>query len=700
MTMKTMTHSEAKGSVWDLLQDVAVILQPAEDMSVAEAAEEYRYLNTPGAYVGPYKNSTSPMMVEPMNTFTSREFTGMIFVGPAQSAKTESMVLNTAAYTIKCDPMDMMIVCPTQTAARDFSMRRVDRMHRYSEEIGAMQLPGADADNKFDKHYRNGMMLSLSWPTPTELAGKPIGRVVLTDRDRMVDDVDGDGEPFDLASKRTTTFMSSAMTVAESSPSREVKNPKWLAASPHEAPPCDGILGLYNRGDRRRWYWPCPHCGKHFEGLFTHLDYERREGLSNLEVAETVRMRCPFPDCGKHIHPDDRDDMQQRGIWLKDNQYIIDGKVYGTPPRTLIASFWLRGVAAAFTNWKKLVVTYLDAQDTFEKTGSEEALKKFYNNDLGEPYIPKSMTSGRDPTVLQSRAEKLPAEDERKVPEGVRFLVALIDVQKNMWKVQIFGILPGEPFDMVLIDRYEVKKSKRMDEDGDAAWVKPAVYLEDWELLIPEVMDKEYELADGSGRMMGVKHTGCDSGGEEGVTGKAYEFYRKLITLGRAGRFTLLKGDPKPGQPRARITHPDANRKDQMANARGEIPVLMLNSNMLKDALDARLDCVIPGKGMYRIPDWVGDQFFVELCSEVRTSKGWEHKQKRIRNEPVDLSYYCIGLCVSQYLSVEKMDWANPPNWAAEWDKNSLVRKATEAPRFSNPLESNYDFSALAQQLA
>lgn len=698
--MTTHSDVERDRNVWDLLVDVADILKPNEDLSVAEAAEKYRYLNTPGAYVGPFLNKMSPMMVEPMNTFTSRHFKGLIFVGPAQSAKTECLINNTTAYTIKCDPMDMMIVCPTQTAARDFSMRRIDRMHRYSEEIGAMQLPGADSDNKFDKHYRNGMMLSLSWPTPTELAGKPIGKVVLTDRDRMTDDVDGDGEPFDLASQRTTTFGSTAMTVAESSPSREVKNPKWIKATPHEAPPCDGILGLYNRGDRRRWYWPCPKCGQYFEGMFEYLTYERKEGMTNLEVAETVRMRCPFAGCNHHIHPDERDAMQQRGMWLKDNQSIEDGKIIGEGPRSLIASFWLRGVAAAFASWKKLVVAYLDAEDSFQKTASEEALKKFYNNDLGEPYIPKSMTTGRDPTVLKARAEKLLAGDERKVPLGARFLVALIDVQKNMWVVQIIAISPGEPFDMQLVDRYEVKKSERLDDDGERAWVKPAVYLEDWKLLIPQVMEREYELADGSGRMMGIKHTACDSGGEEGVTGKAYEFYRFLLAEGKAGRFTLLKGDPKPGQPRARVEYPDSKRKDMMNAARGDIPVLFLNSNVLKDSLDARLDCMVPGRGMYRIPDWLPDRFFAELCAETRTSKGWEHKQARRRNEAVDLSYYCIGLCISQYLSLEKINWQRPPSWAAEWDENSLVRSAAEPPRFGKPVESSYDFSAFAEALA
>src|SRR3546814_20335653 len=54
------------------------------------------------------------------------------------------------------------------------------------------------------------------------LAGKPIPRIALTDRDRMEDDIDGEGDPFDLATKRTTSYGSFAMTLCESSPSREI----------------------------------------------------------------------------------------------------------------------------------------------------------------------------------------------------------------------------------------------------------------------------------------------------------------------------------------------------------------------------------------------------------------------------------------------------------------------------------------------
>jgi phage terminase large subunit GpA-like protein len=686
-------------SLGDLICDVADILQPPERLSVSEAAAKYRYVNNPGSYVGPWLNSMAPMMVEPMNEFTARQYRGLVFVGPAQSGKTDSLCINTLAYSVKVDPMDLMLVCPTMVDGRDFSMRRVDRLHKHSPEIGEMLLPTADADNKFDKQYRNGVLFTIGWPTESQLAGKPIPRMILTDRDRMPDDVEGAGEGFDLAMARTRSFGSYGKVVAESSPSREVDpSIMWVRRTAHEAPPAKGILALYNRGDRRRWYWPCPKCNGYFEGNFKHLNYERREGQTNLEVAETTRMQCPH--CDHKIHPDDREDMNFWGQWVKDGQGIDEiGRVFGPEPRTMIASFWQNGVAAVFTNWKTLVATYLDAMDDFERTGSEDALRKFYNNDLGEPYYRKSLENLRLPEVLKSRAERVPETEVRKVPHGVRFLVALIDVQKNMWVVQVFGILPGRPFDSVVIDRFDVRKSKRTDGDGDAAWVKPHTYVEDWDELIDHVIEKEYELADGSGRFMQIKVTGCDSGGKEGVTTKAYEFYRSLVAKNKHRRFILLKGDPKPGNPRARIAYPDSSRKDVKSGARGDIPVLMFNSNLLKDELNGRLESLVPGQGMFRFPDWLGDNFYAELCAEIRTDKGWEDPTGKRRNEAWDLAYYMVGLCVSEMVRVESIDWQNPPTWAAEWDKNDLVRQAAAPSRFALAQQGGYDFAEFGKSL-
>lgn len=681
----------------DIVLKLADHLRPPERMTVAQAAAKYRYVNQPGAYVGPWLNETTPYMVDPMNTFASRVFNKMAFVGPAQSGKTDALIINGAAYSIKVDPMDTMIFCPTSTAARDFSMRRIDRLHRHSPEVGAMMLKSRDADNKFDKHYISGMMLTLSWPSVTELAGRPVGRIIITDFDRVDDDVGGDGNMFDLASQRTTTFGSFAMCVAESSPSRPVLDPHWIAKSPHEAPPCEGILALYNRGDRRRWQWPCTHCWSWFEGKFEHLSWDTDKDKTNLEKSETVRMVCPH--CGTEIHPDERFEMQQWGMWVPEGCTVNDkGQMVGTPPRSKFASYWLRGVAAAFATWQKLVNTYLDAEDEYARTYSEEALKKFWNNDMGQPYIPKSVESMRVPEVLKARTEEI---EPMTVPMDVRFLMGTVDVQNNRFSVQITGIMPGAPFDTCVIDRFEITKSKRLDDDGDPLMTQPPTYLEDWDLITELVINAEYPLADGSGRMMRVKIVGCDSGGAAGSTNNAYDYYRRLRKQNLHGRFVLLKGDPKASNPRTRLGLPDSQRKDNKSAARGDIPVLFINSNVMKDSLNGRLDCLEPGKGMFHMPNWLPDEFFAEMCVEVRDEKGWSNPNQ-MRNEAWDLSYYALGMCVStKVLSLEQIDWDNPPGWAKPWDDNSLVRTAEQETVFTLQAKpQKFDFSKMAEELA
>ncbi len=674
--------------------DLAETFRPPERMTVSQAAAQHVKLNTPGAYIGDWLNETVPYMIEPMDTLTSREFDAEVFVGPAQCAKTQALILNYTAYTIAVDPMDMIIYCPTNSAARDFSTRRIDRMHRHSPDVGSHLKRSRDTDNKFDKHYKDGMILTLSWPSVTEFAGRPIGRVMLTDYDRMPDDVDGDGEPFDLATKRTTTFGSFKMTLAESSPSREIEEEgrKWISSSPHEAPPCKGILSLYNRGDRRRRYWQCPGCQEWFEPKFTHLKWDDRRDAA--DAADTVYMEAPC--CAQRINADERNPLDRKGVWLRDGETIDkDGVKGGQPRRARIASFWMNGVVATFVSWRTLVSTYLEAEADYERTQSQESLKKFYNTDLGEPYFPRGNESIILPETLKARAVK---SVHGAIPEAVRFLLATVDVQKNMFVVHVYGIAPGAPYDVHVVDRFKVFKSDRLDHDGDHEWVKPHVYLEDWNKIVTEVMDKTYKLPDGSNREMSIKMTFCDSGGKEGVTTMAYNFYRDLKTRGLAGRFHLLKGEAKPGAPRTRIGYPDSNQRDKYSAARGDVPVLFLNSNLLKDAVMGRLQSVEPGKGMIHFPDFLHESFYVEMVAERRTEKGWIATSQR-RNEAWDLTYYCVGACASNLLLVEKFDWGNPPSWAGAWDKNPMV-SAPGKQIFAQKSSTVYDFASLAEQLA
>lgn len=708
----------------DMLLSAAEGVRPPIRMTVSEAAEKHRKLENQGSYVGDWQNSMTPYLVEPMDVLNSREFTGMVFVGPAQCGKTD-MFLNWQLFSVICDPADMMLIQTAQDTARDFSIRRVDRLHRHSPDVGERLIARRDADNTFDKKYQSGMLLTLSWPTINQLSGRPVPRLWLTDYDRMVEDVDDEGSPFDLARKRATSFRSHGMTAVESSPGRTITDPKWQRKTRHEAPPTTGILALYNRGDRRLYYWHCISCHNAFEPNFNLL--QTNDSADEMEQAEGAVMACPH--CGQ-IYSHDPSPSGDEGPgkhmmnaeearWVGDGQtWNAEKELEGNRFRSDIASFWLKGVCAAFSDWKTLFLNGLKAEKEYADTGSETALKTTVNVDRGEAYLPKADATTRVPDQIKARAKDY---GDRTVPWGVRFLIASIDLQKNRFEVQVHGIGAGN--DIFVIDRFAIQKSERLDADGERLWVNPGAYPEDWKLLVKHVLKKTYPLGDGSGRHMAIKQTVCDSGGSEGFTAAAYAFVRWLKRyepgfedgkIGAteeddalwepelAGRFMLLKGASEENAPRVRVGHPDSARKDRHAGARGEIPVLFINGNMVKDTLNMLLDRTEPRGGRINFPAWLGSNFYSELCVEVKDPKGRWINPKKYRNESWDLLVYTLAALLMPGIMSDYINWDDPQEgWAREWDKNDLVFNPTVQDKpFDNQTNPDYDLSKLAEALA
>jgi phage terminase large subunit GpA-like protein len=299
----------------------------------------------------------------------------------------------------------------------------------------------------------------------------------------------------------------------------------------------------------------------------------------------------------------------------------------------------------------------------------------------------------------------------RAVPPGVRFLVASVDVQRKWFEVQVHGI--GIGGDVWIIDRFPIRKSRRYDEDGERFFVSPGAYPEDWKQLVQEVMLMTYPLLDGSGRHMQVKMTVCDSGGEAGVTTNAYNFWRWLKrgpeteekedygwVGGLAGRFILIKGDSNKNAPRVKVHYPDAQRKDRHSGARGDVPVLFINTNGIKDTVNHKLDRTAANGGRVNFPKWLPDSFYTELTVEVKTLKGWENL-RGYRNESWDLLCYCEAVCMSPLIAIEHIKWEDPPGWADEFDLNDLVfNPVVEPNRFAPQKKQSYDLAKLANTLA
>lgn len=656
--------------------------RPPKRVTVAEGATESLYIRQPGGYTGPWSCDETPYMVEPMNECASRTQEAVCFVGPARTGKTMGLLDGWMAYAVTCDPGDMLIVQMTQDKARDFSKTRVDRAIRYSPPLKAMMSVKGQDDNTHDKMFRNGMWLKIAWPTVSQLSSSDYRYVALTDYDRMPDDIDGEGAAFSLGLKRTTTFLSRGMCVVESSPGRDITDPNWTPATPHEAPPVSGVLGIYNRSDRRRWYWPCPHCEEYFEAkpglaLFnlprddTLLEMVRTADIDALAI-EYSRVVCPNNGCV--IDKTHKHNMNLRGKWLAEGQSIgPDGVIHGTAPGSTIAGFWLGGVAAAYQSWTSLVARYLQGLREYALSGSELVLQTTANTDQGIPYTSRllleSKLGSNDP---QGRKDK--SLERFIVPDDARFICASVDVQGGSsarFVVQVHAI--GVNQEQWPIDRYAITDSKRVGVDGGFAPVDPASYPEDWDMLTDMVVNATYRLSSEE-KEMRIKMIAVDTGGEDGVTDKAYDWYRRLRRDGLHGRVMLVKGASTKTAPMIRESMVGGRTRGD----KGDIPLYLLNTNLLKDMVSTSVKRVKAGAGFMHFPNWLPKAFFDELGAEVRQKNGtWSKIRKR--NEAFDLAAYIRAACLR--LGVDKIDWISPPTWAESLDRNSDVISREERRR-------------------
>ena len=649
-------------------------MRPPRRVTVAEGAAQSLVINQPGGYVGMWDASATPYMVEPMNMLASRAHESVAFVGPARTGKTLGLLDAWMAHAVVNDPGDFLVVQMTQEKAREYSKTRIDRAIRHSPALQAMKSTSSQHDNTHDKMFKHGMWLRIAWPTVSNLSSSDYRYVALTDYDRMPDDVDGEGAPYTLGLKRTTTFLSRGMCMVESSPGRDVFDPNWTPATPHEGPPATGVVGIYNRSDRRRWYWPCPDCHEFFEAapglaLFNLpsddklLELVREADLSAL-AAQYSKVVCPH--CGTLIPPTAKHGMNSKGQWLRDGESITaGGRRYGTPATSTIAGYWLGGVAAAYQNWRSLVLRHLQGLREYALTGSELTLKTTVNTDQGLPYTSRALVEA---AAMGGTVKQDDALERYIVPDWTRYLVASVDVQGGSgarFVVQVHAV--GPHFEQAIVDRFELRDSKRPGVGAEFAPIDPASYAEDWSVLTDRVVSATYKTSDLTQELR-VLMTAVDSGGEDGVTDKAYAWWRSLRKAGMHGRVMLIKGASTKNAAMVRETMVGGrNRREK-----GDVPLYQLNTDLLKDAVFAGLRRQTPGPGYLHVPTWVNKAFIDELHhSEVRGKSG-KWSQVRKRNEAFDLACYVRAACLR--LGADKIkDWDRAPPWAAPLASNREV---------------------------
>lgn len=663
----------------DVRARCAPLLRAPTTMPVAEWAEANRELNNLGAYKGPWRNENSPYLVEPMNAATDPEVREVVFVGSSQSAKTE-LILNLMGFFATAYPRDQLCVQPTQSLCDDFSERRLGKsLIGDSPKIGALVAPTRSDDKKRHKNFTTGASITLAWPSPSELASRPVPVCYLDELDRMKANIQGEGDPRELLKNRMTTFRR-PLLVGVSSPSRDFHS---------------GIVGWWHEGTRCLLAWQCLQCGEYWTPGF---DFNRRPTTAHLvwpkgarpqEAFEAVTCVCPL--CGG-VHQGDRDkrELLSTGTWLGEGESITsDGERLGARRKVKTASFWLSGIAAAFKPWGELAQDFVAAHNHYKETEEEERLTTVYNTGFGYPYKAKSSAM---PVELEEIAKHRRPYRFGEVPAGVEFLIAAVDPGGHKFDVAVWG------FDFErrgwLIDRY----TKTTRADGETQ-LDPANAAEDWDEIVSPLFEKSYPLVDAPGWSLPVGVVAIDTGGaagrnEEtgettsGVIDEARSFARRLRARGvPSWRMVLVKG----ASPRTASILPQSPTHERDGNGKrrpDSVPIYVIGVHALKNIAAVRVHIPIeheePLPGLIRYAADTTDQHLKEIAQGEEKIRGeWVRKGP---NETLDL--YCYAEAVRVKLRVDKMDRKSRPVWAARHKTAYPPFKLVPLPDATSPTSS------------
>lgn len=371
-------------------------LAPPPKLTVSEWADRYRMLSRESsAEPGRWMTARAPYQRGIMDAFADPLVEQVVVMSSAQVGKTEA-ILNVAGFYMDQDPSPILVVQPTISEAEQWSKTRLAPMLRDSPRlrVAVKDARSRDSGNTLlVKEFAGGHITIVGANAPAGLAAKPI-RVVLCDEvDRYPASAGTEGDPIQLAFKRTSTFW----------------NRKLLLTSTPTIKGLSRIEAAYRESDQRRFWVPCPDCG-----AFQVLTW------GNLKYSALPEPAYACAGCGVLIEESRKAEMLAAGEWRAEE------------PGRRTAGFAINALYSPWARWADLVREWEAAQ------GEMTRLQVFVNTVLGEPW-----EEGRgylEPGSLEARAEVYGA----RLPHPVRVVTMGVDVQDDRLEATTVGYGPGE----------------------------------------------------------------------------------------------------------------------------------------------------------------------------------------------------------------------------------------------------------------
>lgn len=547
---------------------------------MTEWAEKHRIVSSERtANPGPFR--AWPFQREPMDVLSPHDPTEFVILMCAIQMLKTTAFENAIGCAIDQDPGPILLIQPRESDAEEFSKQSIDPMFRDTPVLRdkVVVKKSRDVGNTIDqKRFRGGSLVMLGAQTEENFMMRSIRYALGDEVDRWPRSFKREGSVVGLFINRTANFRGHRKVALASTPTvlGESVIAEWFELS-----------------DQRRFHVPCPFCGFH-----QVLKWEQVRWGDDV-LAHDAHYECV--SCEQKIPHWRKAWMLERGRWIKEN------------PDSEIAGFHLSRLYSPITPWGDLAVEFLAAKD------DPAQLQKFVNTKLAEPWAHKG--DSPDWEVIASRAEQY---EKGTCPQGVLFLTAGVDIQRDRIEVQVNGWGRGKQ--RWLVD-YRVIWGDTAQRNGEVWRALQAMLAESW--------------PHNSGAQLPILRMAVDTGDAQSQT-NAYDFCRvnreKVIAIKGQATGVALLNQPQTSEASAR-------RKK-----RGGLLLWGVNVSLAKQELYGHLRMKKPEDGTY--PDgWFhhyreSDEFYQQLTAEklvmAKNKKGYDAPewQKTGRNEALDTANY------------------------------------------------------------
>lgn len=613
-----------------MLHTVMQAIRPDPELLCDQWAEEFMVLPKSGPQPGRFRFDRSPPARRVHQVLSPGHPCKRVVAKVASQMFKTQTALNWIASLIHRRPRNILALEPTDTLVKRFSARVTTMIRNVPvlrERVAAVK--SRDSRNTVQaKDFLGDSTLYMNTAgSAANLAEVSAPYIYVDEIDRLELDVDGEGDPVELAEARATQYANDCKFFYTSSPA--IKG-------------FSKIDDLFDMGTKEVYQVPCPHCDHLHELVLENFRYRRDEDTGFMDRAWFV---CP--DCGAEI------DEHHKTTMLPD--VGMGGQARWVPTATgdgetisfTLSAFYMP--IGAIT-WLSLARQYARAKDRLQR-GDHEAMQVFYNTRLGLSYQNTETTTTA--TELRNRAEPYAP---RVVPDAALVLTMAVDTQPNRLEAQIEAWGPGMEHWVLDYITLIGSPSEPPDTPGSV-----------WQRL-DEI--RRTPLLHVSGRAIMISAYGIDAGGANTQDVYNYGSARKSVNC------TVLHGASRPNRP---IMGSAPSRVDidwGGTKTPGGVELWQVGTDVAKDSLSGRMQ-LTEGAGAMHFHDQLPPEWFEQMVVEqprVRWSKGkaireWV-KPNGARNEAWDVSVY--NLAIAYQLGLHKwsnLDWQRlrqkliPPNF-------------------------------------